>query len=100
MSGLSSYFEDNNAYSMIFREGYYWLASRYSGCHTNIATFGLQSVGGSSLAGGTMFVSSKSYNAAYNVTSCLQPVVSLASTVVYASLGKDSNGAWQIKNQQ
>ena len=81
MSSPSSYFDDTNFHSMIFKTGtYFWLASRYVSCYSNdsSAHFGLRRVSSSSLDGYNLFYSSGyGYASGYR----LAPVVSLGSGI-------------------
>ena len=80
-SQSSSYFDDTNFHSMIFKTStYFWLASRYVRClsnHSN-AGFGLRYVGFSDLDGYGLFYS---YGGSYDYNRRLGPVVSLGSGV-------------------
>ena len=81
-SGMpSSYFNDTNFYSMIFKTGTtFYLASRSVGCDYNypIANFGLRYVTESILANFTFFSSN---NISYTSNFYLAPVVSLGSGI-------------------
>jgi len=81
MSSPSSYFDDSNFYSMIFKTGtYFWLASRWVNCYSNYsyAAFGLRIVKSSLLRGYDLFNSSgNSYDNYYRLAS----VVSLGSGI-------------------
>ena len=60
VSQSSSYYDDSNFYSMIFGTGtYFWLASRYVHCDSDVPTagFGLRHVYRSNLNGGYLFYS-------------------------------------------
>ena len=95
----SSYFDDSNFYSMVFRTGSsYWLASRCTDCSSfdNKAYFGLLRVSGYETLGGNQLFGSTRTTIISDYY--LRPVVSLGSDVVDTSLGKDANGAWQIKS--
>ena len=77
----SSYFDDTNFHSMIFRTGTYcWLASRYVDCLSNYsyADFGLRSVYSSDLSCYSLFGSD---GCSRNNSGSLAPVVSLGSGV-------------------
>ena len=75
----SSYFNDQEFYDMVFgTESSYWLASRYAGCYSPHADFGLRAVSYSELSGNGMFIS---YGDAPSNNSCLRPVVSLGSDI-------------------
>ena len=79
MSSLSSYFDDQEFYDLIFNTGsYYWLASRYATCSSPYANFGLRYVSDSELSGNGMF-SSIGYTGSYG--RYLRPVVSLGSDI-------------------
>ena len=79
MSSLSSYFDDQEFYDLIFNTGsYYWLASRYATCSSPYANFGLRYVSDSDLSGNGMF-SSIGYTGSYD--RYLRPVVSLGSDI-------------------
>ena len=81
MSSPSSYFDDSNFYSMIFKTGtVFWLASRYVYCYSSGsgANFGLRRVGNSSLDGHNLFYSGGD---SYSRNNRLAPVVSLGSGV-------------------
>ena len=78
----SSYFDDSNFYSMIFKTGtYFWLASRYVDCDSDdsYASFGLRIVNNSSLSGYFSFFSygGGAFSSCYR----LAPVVSLGSGI-------------------
>ena len=77
----SSYFDDSNFYSMIFKTGTnFWLASRCVGCYSNnsYANFGLRNVNESRLTSYTLFSSNNfGYTSGYH----LAPVVSLGSGI-------------------
>ena len=91
----ASYFKDYNGSSstvreMIFNTGtYYWLASRYAGCYSSRADFGLLYVGSSALRGSTLFGSNATtYSNNYRV----RPVVSLGSNIeIEACEGENSS---------
>ena len=92
VSQSSSYYDDANFYNMIFGTGtYFWLASRYVDCHSNIlsAGFGLRRVNDSSLGGNYLFYSNgASRYDDYHVA----PVVSLGSGIqVKSGSGTTSN---------
>ena len=77
----SSYFDDSNFYSMIFKTGtYFWLASRhvYFDSNSSYAVFGLRFVFSSTLHGTYLFYSD-GRNSSYSYR--LAPVVSLGSGI-------------------
>ena len=81
MANASSYFDDTNFYSMIFKTGTnFYLASRYVSCNSNrsYANFGLRYVRDSYLYSFGFFSSS---NVSYTSNFYLAPVVSLGSGV-------------------
>ena len=81
MANASSYFDDTNFYSMIFKTGTnFYLASRYVSCNSNLsyANFGLRYVRDSYLYSFGFFSSS---NVSYTSNFYLAPVVSLGSGV-------------------
>lgn len=91
----ASYFKDydgsnSRVRDMIFGTGtYYWLASRYAGCYSANAYFGLRFVSSSDLNGSNMF------NSGGNVSSDrnrVRPVVSLGSDIkITACEGENSS---------
>ena len=81
MANASSYFDDTNFYSMIFKTGTnFYLASRYVSCNSNLsyANFGLRYVHNSYLYSFGFFSSS---NVSYTSNFYLAPVVSLESGI-------------------
>ena len=75
MSSPSAYFDDQKFYNMIFGTGsFYWLASRYAGCYSAYADFGLYYVGNSDLHGEYML---KSDGDSHKNFFRFRPVVSL-----------------------
>ena len=91
----ASYFKDYNGSSstvreMIFNTGtYYWLASRYAGCYSSRADFGLLYVGSSALRGSTLFGSN---GTTYSGSNRVRPVVSLGSNIeIEACEGENSS---------
>ena len=92
MANASSYFDDTNFYSMIFKTGTnFYLASRYVSCNSNLsyANFGLRYVRDSYLYSFGFFSSS---NVSYTSNFYLAPVVSLGSGIqVKSGSGTESD---------
>ena len=79
MSKPSAYFDDQEFYNMIFGTGSnYWLASRYAGCNSTGASFGLRYVNYFDLSGNNLFYSGGTTDDNYY---CLRPVVSLGADI-------------------
>ena len=81
MANASSYFDDTNFYSMIFKTGTnFYLASRYVSCNSNLsyANFGLRYVRDSYLYSFELFSSNST---GYTSNFYLAPVVSLGSGI-------------------
>ena len=96
MSSPSSYFDDTNFYNMIFGTGtYFWLASRYVDCHSNIlsAGFGLRYVSSSNLSGYDLF-GSNGYSGSNNYR--LASVVSLGSGIQVKSGSGTTSDPYEI----
>ena len=92
----SSYFDDTNFHSMIFKTGtYFWLASRYVSCISNdsYAGFGLRLVNNSTLNGHYLFFSDgNSYYDNYRLAS----VVSLGSGIQVKSGSGTTSDPYEI----
>lgn len=87
----SSYFFNDNFYSIIFEtETYYWLASRSVGSFSTYVDFGLSGVVYSSLSGGSLF---NSASGTYIGNGYLRPVVTIKGNykVESADLSKDGS---------
>ena len=102
MGSLSSYFDDQEFYDMVFNTGTsYWLASRYARCYSSYASFGLRYVYSSDLYGDRML---GSYGDAHEIINRLRPVVSLGSdiqiTPVENADGTSTTNMHQISKQQ
>lgn len=95
----SEYFDNSKVYSMIFK-GNYWLASRYVNCGSDSIDFGLRIIENKNLFNNNMYLSSDSWVASnHDSYYSLRPVVSLTYDMIDVSLGKDEDGAWQIKTK-
>ncbi len=91
--GLSNeYFYDEDFYNLFFEiESYYWLASRYTSCLDNYATFGLFRVQNKIIFGDNMYRSSDSFGGNYN--NRVAPVVRLGNKIKWT---QEDNGSWNL----
>ena len=77
-------------------DNYYWVASRYADCFSSYAYLSLRRASTYMYHYGSLFYSNGGTDNGYY---CLRPVVSLKSNDIDTSLGKNSDGAWQIRTK-
>ena len=93
-------FDDNNNYydtsgTVLYTDRSYWVASRCTDCNSERTNFGLH-FASSCMYRNYLFLSD---NIEYIGYVCIRPLVSLKANDIDTSLGKDSDGAWQIRTK-